>query len=364
MVRLVVSERALIVDFGSQRRMATTAHLKGIVSSSKVAIYQVSEADDLSSPERFKSAVRSELGLGPEDPVMLTAADIRRHAIAQEGEYGVVATVGVREAACPGMSHPYTPMRPSTINVVAWVPDNLTDQGLIDLLRTVAEAKAAAVADLMLRCSGRATGTVSDAITVASNQGEDGYLWAGLATTIGGKVAALTYKAITSVARDEKELLAWVLGAGIKELKEDAVRLYRAAPVPGITDDTAIRLFESELEELLSDPNVWAFLIAARELDIIGSSGLIPGLTRAEFEADSKRVIADELLATALSIYINGFKGLTATYWADSMKERLGLNASRLPMFEDDATAALVASALSRVYDRLLRAKRDGRGSI
>ena len=355
MVRLEIRGRALLVEFGSPRRVATTAHVKGLVNSSRVVIYQVSEEDDLSRPEDFKGRLRSELGLDPNDPIMLTAADIRRYIMEQEGEYGVLVTVGLSDVSCPGMKSLYEPLRPSTINVVAWVPDPLTDQGLLDLLRTVAEAKAAAAADLMLRCEGRAIGTVSDAITVASNTGEDGYLWAGPATSVGGRIARLTYRAVTSIKREVNEIVSHVLGLSIDQLASDAVKLYRSSPVPGVPESRVEDLVKSELSELLSDPNVWAFLIAARELDIVGSSGLIPGLSREEFEADSKKVIADELIATALSIYINGFKALTATYWADSLKDRLGMLLSRLPMFEDDVAAALVASALSRVYDRLLR---------
>ncbi len=355
MVRLEVRGKALIVDFGSPRRVATTAHVRGLVNSSTVAIYQVDEDENLSRPEELKERVRAGLGLGPEDPLMLTAADVRRYVLEEEGDYGVLATTGLKDAACPNMRNLYEPLRPSTINVIAWVPDRLTNQGLLDLLRTVAEAKAAAAADLLLRCDGRATGTVSDAVTVASQFGDDGYLWAGPATSVGGKIARLTYKAITSASRGSDEVLSQVLGLGLEELTSDALKLYRSAPVPGAPEDRVGSLVKSELADLLADPNVWAFLIAARELDIVGSSGLIPGLSREEFEADSKRVIADELLAAALSIYINGFKALTATYWADSAKDRLGLLLSRLPMFEDDAAAALAASALSRVYDRLLR---------
>ncbi len=357
MVELSLSDRALIIEFETPRHIATTAHLKGLVVSSRVAIYQVDEGVDLSKPEELKDSIRAELGLDPEDPVMLTAANVREYRLAQDGEYGAVATVGLTNPACPKMGAHYQPLRASTINVVAWVPDALTVQGLLDLFRTVSEAKAAAAADLLLRCNGRATGTVSDAVAVAAFYDAKGYMWAGPSTSVGGKAASLVYRVVTSTQRRPEDVLRSVLGLTLDDLASDAMVLYKRAPVPGVPDEEVRRLVTATLRDLLSDPNVWAFLIAARELDIIGSAGLIPGLSAEEFEQDSKKVIADELLATALSLYINGFKALTATYWADSMKEKLNLSLAKLPMFEDDVAASLVSSALSRVYDVLLRGR-------
>ncbi|MGC9072103.1 MAG: adenosylcobinamide amidohydrolase [Acidilobus sp.] len=360
MVRLSSTDRALIIDFETPRHIATTAHVKGLTVASRVAVYHVDESHDLSKPEELKDSIRAELGLEPEDPVMLTAADVSKYVHLEDGEYGVVATVGLSNPACPAMRALHMPYKGSTINVVAWVPDKLTIQAQLDLLRTVAEAKAAAAADLLLRCDGRATGTVSDALAVASFYDEKGYLWAGPSTTVGGRVASLTYRAITSVSRDFNEWLSSAIGMTLDDLVSDADALYRSAPVPGATEDAVRNLVRSTLQSFLADPNVWTFLVAARELDIIGGAGLIPQLGREEFEQDTKRVIADELLATALSLYLNGFKALTATYWADTLKRGLGLKLAGLPMFEDDIAAALVASALSRVYDSLLGGREGG----
>ncbi|WP_117353991.1 adenosylcobinamide amidohydrolase [Acidilobus sp. 7A] len=355
MVRLKLESGYLVVDLGSPRLIATTAHPKGLVTASKVAIVHVDKDADLSRPDDFKASVRGKLDLSEDDPVMLTAVDVNRYREAVEGDYGVLATVGLANAACHGMEATYRPLTASTINIVAWVPDRLTVSAILDLFRVVAETKAAAVADLMLRCDGgRATGTVSDAIAVAAVPSNNGYLWAGQATTVGSKVAALTYRALTAESPSVDDELRWGLGVSLEELLDDAIKLYQAAPVPGLNSLEAREIIRRELEKILRDPNVWPFIIAARESDLRGQSGLIPGLSRDEFEADSKRIIADELLATALSVYINGFRALTATYWADTLKGRLGLKLSALPMFEDDIAAALVASALSRVYDRLL----------
>lgn len=169
MVALELGDRYLIVNFDSPMHLLTTAHPEGLVRSSRVVIYQVTDSDDLSRPEKFKDEVRKSLGLSGSDPVMLTAADVSGYRKATDGNYGVVATVGLSHPSCHNMGLTYAPLTPSTINVVAWVPERLTMSAMLDLLRVVAETKAAASADLMLRCEGgRATGTVSDAITVAA----------------------------------------------------------------------------------------------------------------------------------------------------------------------------------------------------
>ncbi len=355
MVRPEVSDRYIVVDFETPRHVLTTAHPKGLVVSSRVAIYRVSEGDDLSKPEDFKEAVRSELGLDRDDPVMLTAADLRDYRyVRSEGE-GVIATVGLSNPACHNMHGGYTPLRPSTINVVAWTSEKLTVSGMLDLFRVISEAKAAAASDLLLRCEGRATGTVSDAVAVASFLDDNGYLWAGQATSLGSRLASMTYQAITARPPTPEEMLVRALGMGVEDLVEDAMKLYEKAPVPGYPPQVVRPMVLDEIRRELRDPNVVAFLIAARELDIHGASGTIPGVTAEEFSSDTKKVIADELLATSLSLYINGFKALTATYWSDTLKEKLGLRLSSLPMFEDDIASALAASALSRVYDRLLQ---------
>jgi alpha-ribazole phosphatase CobZ len=352
---LELGDRYLIMNFGAPRHVLTTAHPEGLVRASKVAIYQVTDSDDISRPEKFKEGVRRALGLSASDPVMLTAADVSRYRSAVEGDYGVVATVGLSHPSCHSMRSTYAPLMPSTINIVAWVPDRLTASAMVDLLRVVAETKAAASADLMLRCDGgRATGTVSDAIAVAATLDPSGALWAGQATTVGSKVASLVYRAIVSEKPSREQVLSWALGLSLEELVDDAMKLYRSAPVPGVAEGKVKEMVARELSHILQDPNVWAFIVAARENDIRGQEGLLPGLGSDEFAADTKKVIADELLATALSLYINGFKALTATYWADTMKDRLGLKLASLPMFEDDIAASLAASALSRVYDRLL----------
>ena len=353
MPRVELSGGCVLVLFDEPMDVLTTAEPAGLTKARGAAICKVDEtsAGDLG---RLKPSLRGALGLGAGDPILLTAADVSRYALVGDGGSGVVATVGIDEESCRPRAA-YEPPRASTVNLIAWTSEALTLGGMLDLFRTVVEAKAAAVALLLPSCPGLPTGTITDAVALAARRDDSrGYLWAGRATTVGGRVYEMVLKAVTSRAPPAEERLAWVLGVSLDDLVEDAIKLYRLAPVPGVGEEAVRDEVARELRALLRDPNVWALVISSRLLDVYGEQGAIPGLGAEEFKADTKKVVADELLASALSIYVNGFKGLLAAYWADRSKEAAGLSASRLPMFEDDVAGALAAAALSRVYDRLL----------
>ena len=92
---------------------------------------------------------------------MLTAADVRGHRAATDGGVEVLATVGLGHptlAAAPDDAGPVSLV--GTINLVAVVPERLSDAALVNAVATVTEAKAQALADLGLD----ATGTATDAL--------------------------------------------------------------------------------------------------------------------------------------------------------------------------------------------------------
>jgi len=70
-----------------------------------------------------------------------------------------------------------------TINIAIFVDQGLNINGLVDLVRTIEEAKCGALRDLSLPF----TGTASDAIAVGSSVGEE--YFAGPSTDLGKKVA-------------------------------------------------------------------------------------------------------------------------------------------------------------------------------
>ncbi|MEN2999498.1 MAG: bifunctional adenosylcobinamide hydrolase/alpha-ribazole phosphatase CbiS [Acidilobaceae archaeon] len=281
--------------------------------------------------------------------VFLTAADVRSYLRLSAKDFEVLATIGLSPPVCPG----YRGRGVGTVNLAVLTRAPLSESGLVDLLRTVAEAKSMAMAELLLRCPSRSPGTVSDAIAVgrpASLEGEEHF--AGMGTPLGSAVSEAIYMGLVREGMRRlgaEGVVANALGLRLEEMVDEAFKLYSLAPIPGAREEEVRRELRETLRKHLSDPNVAALLVAARELDLHALAGSLPGLSREEAEGDSVKVVADELLAFALSLYLAGFKGLLATYWVERLKKE---KMKELPLFEDDVLSALLASALSQLYER------------
>ena len=352
--RARLEEDSLVVDLGSEYTVLST--VSGLTRSRYLVFHHVDKGFSVRDVESYRRRVAEGLGLPANTPVFITAVEPGDHLVLRGSGVAVVATVGLRPPVCIEQEMLYDPPAPSTINVAVLVEEAvLSMPALVDLLRVAAEAKAVASSLLLLRCRGRPAGTVTDAIAVAARTGPRGLPWAGMATRLGNQAARLVYEAVLQGdKRSPGERLRDVLGLGPEELLDDMAKMYTQAPVPGVGPGEARRMLEEMLSRVLRDPNVWAFLVAARELDIHGAAGTLPGISRREFLGDSRGIVADEALASALAVYIAGFRGLLSAYWVDRSKHRAGLRLAELPPFEDDAAAALAGALLSRLYDRLL----------
>jgi len=288
--------------------------------------------------------------------VFLTAVpmDKLRHEVLDDKVH-IFATIGLHPPACIEMSKLFnTYLTASTINIAIAVNFSLTLSAMADLLRVVSEAKAVAASDSLLRCASRACGTVTDAIAILKpiDAGSQ-VLFVGVSTELGNKVAKAIHKMIISeaMAREASSVLKDVVGYGVEELLDLFLKVYRLSPIPGVSEDVVLKKAEELLTQFLKDPNVWSFLVAARELDLHGLSGTIAGLLREEFEGDSKKIIADELLGLTLASYLGGAKAIFSMYWIERLKERRSVEHWKSHMFEDDVISALIASLLTRVLD-------------
>ncbi|MEM1637277.1 MAG: bifunctional adenosylcobinamide hydrolase/alpha-ribazole phosphatase CbiS [Pyrobaculum sp.] len=318
------------VDLGGRHRALST--LPGPEVVSKIVFLQVEEdfrGDYLQKAEEVRRRH------GAETAVFLTAADLKQAFTTAEGRgVRVFATAALSPASCVG-----------TINLAVVAERPLSRWGLADLLRTVVEAKALAAVDRMLRCGGRRSpGTVTDAVLVAApvDLPEEQH-FAGPATELGRAAASLVYKAV--VGADRYDLFERALGASREEFAEAFRSLLREAPLP-VEPGDALR----QLERYLQDPNVWALIIAASELDAAGYAGLIPGVTPEEFAADTPRIVADELLGVALADYLGGFNAVLTLYWVERVKKRGAFR--ELGPFTDDVFSALLAAAYLDLYKK------------
>lgn len=327
--------------------------------------YQPKIADSIvfkKVPEDFRCSIEDGLNtyycrlrdsLGLKDAIVfLTAADVKKYLYNElpDGS-AIIATVGLKSPACPGGN---VDNSNSTINIAVLANTALSENGLVDLLRVIAEAKSLAIAELLLRCKFRSSGTVSDAIAVGRPMSLKGLEhFSGMATRIGGYIALEVYRGLINFGMELLGLEGYLynlLGLTFEELLNIAVEVYEKAPIPSLDAKKARERLRTLIIEFLKDPNILSIIIAARELDLHASVGSIPNLTVEDYEDDSVKIVADELLATALALYISGFKGLLATYWVEKLKEEklLGLE---LPVFEDDILSALIGSAITKLYE-------------
>jgi alpha-ribazole phosphatase CobZ len=291
--------------------------------------------------------------------IFLTAVNIdKMKHVSLEGNTHVFATIGLEPPACIEMRDISEQcLRVSTINIVVVVNQPLTVNAMTDLLRVVAEVKAIAVADAMLRCESRACGTVTDAIAILKPMSmRDEILFAGMATEIGNRIAKAVHSIIIAEAMsgDLDTLLKRVLGYSTDELLEIFKNALNNLELPNLPKDAVVSEAKILLTKFLRDPNVWSFIIASRELDLHGIAGTIPGLSRNEFLLDSKKILADELMGMALATYLASSKVLFSMYWIEKLKENKALMFWKEPMFGDDIVSALLAALLTLILDRYL----------
>jgi adenosylcobinamide amidohydrolase len=151
-------------------------------------------------PAAHASAIAAGCGLGEASgAALLTAVDVAEHAGAADGGAEVVATTGlgaITWAAAPD-GH-YEVWEPGTINVVAWVPEPVSDAALVNLVATVTEAKVQALAEAGVA----ATGTPTDAVVVCCPSGvpldDAHHRYGGPRSTWGARVARATLAAVTA----------------------------------------------------------------------------------------------------------------------------------------------------------------------
>lgn len=283
--------------------------------------------------------------VSPEELIDLELSEVRAR---------IFMTISPRPPTCLESPEVYESLRSGTVNIAVVIEEPLSFSAMVDLVKTVTEAKAAAFSDVLVRCESRAVGTVSDAVAILKPVDiADEMLFSGFSTRVGRAVARAVYGALVSkiLGEDVNTDLKRVIGLGINELLDIFEHVYSKAAIPGLNTGEARERAREILAGFLKDPNVWSFLIAARELDLHGLAGTIPGLTSREFRDDSVKIVADEVLGLALALYLAGIKGMFSMYWVERIKKRGELPHDELGVFEDDVVSALVGSIITVLLD-------------
>src|SRR3954468_22669537 len=145
----------------SMRAVASSPHGGGLGMRRGGGNAQVPPSYARRDPDHHLGKLAVSLGLPGKGIGLLTAADVRAYSSGMDAGVEVVATVGLSTptlAAAPPDPRPLSLV--GTINIVAAVPERLSDAALVNMVATVTEAKTQALRDAGLDATGTRTGAV------------------------------------------------------------------------------------------------------------------------------------------------------------------------------------------------------------
>jgi adenosylcobinamide hydrolase len=180
------------------RAIASSPHGGGLGSRRWIVNAQVPASYGRRDPDHHLAKLAVSLGLPGRGVGMLTAADVRGYTAASDGGVEVLATVGLGHptlAAAPDEAGPVSLV--GTINVVAIIPERLSDAALVNAVATVTEAKAQALRDLRLD----ATGTATDACCIICPDEAKGHAFGGPRSLWGARLARAVHRAVLDGGR-------------------------------------------------------------------------------------------------------------------------------------------------------------------
>lgn len=182
------------------RAIASASHGGGLGLRSWVVNAQVPASYARRDPDDHLRRLAASLGLAGRGVGLLTAADVRHHR--QVREAGVVATATV------GLGHPLRAAAPDqgvrpamvgTINLVAVLPERMSDAALVNAVGTATEAKVQALADLGLA----ATGTATDAVCILCPDEGRASAFGGPRSPWGSRLARAVYATVMGGAGED-----------------------------------------------------------------------------------------------------------------------------------------------------------------
>ena len=184
----------LVWRFDAPVRVISSApHGGGIGLRSWVLNAQVPSDYSRLDPAAHIADIAATLALEGAGVGMLTAADVRAVREATDGGVDAAVTVGLRQPTWAAAPHE-TAELVGTINVVAWIPVCLSATALVNVVATVAEAKAQA----LFEAGVAGTGTATDAVVIAcpDEHAGDGEAFGGPRSTWGARLARATHAAV------------------------------------------------------------------------------------------------------------------------------------------------------------------------
>jgi adenosylcobinamide hydrolase len=210
---------------------------------------------------------------------MVTAAKIKNYSCvtkkAVDFSVSVAATAGCSHGESSGEAMDVEET-PGTINVIVFIDGAPTDSCIIASLITATEAKSAALRDFDVRSfytGDSATGSITDSVTVATNNQGKAIVYGGPASKLGQMVGYCTRKAVTEALVKQEPI--WACRTVIDRLKERHLPFEKLAAEVSKVEGLAIDA--KDLAQILKDnPLVALYLLAAAKLDDDVKKNLVP----------------------------------------------------------------------------------------
>jgi len=282
--RLVVNENVLAVICDNFLRTISSAIFNGGSKPVK-AVLNVGVPEGYSDrslhldPLELITSSAPKVGATDNYLAMVTAAKIKNYSLVSKKNTDYSVTV----AATAGCSHGESSGEEmaveeitGTINIIIFIDGNPTDSCMVATLITATEAKSAALHDFDVRSrytGDSATGSITDAVTVASTgRGKEVYL-GGPASKLGKLVGYCTRQAVVEALLKQEPV--WANRNVADRLKERHLPLEKLAAEISKINDLAVT--PDGLDKILkAHPSVGWQLLAAAKLDDDYKKNLLP----------------------------------------------------------------------------------------
>jgi adenosylcobinamide amidohydrolase len=180
------------------RTIASAPHGGGLGVRRWVVNAQVPTSYARRDPDHHLGKLGVSLGLRGKGVGLLTAVDVRRYRTAVDSGVEAWGTVSLGHAVQAAAPHDPAPVAlVGTVNIVAVLPEPLSDAALVNVVATASEAKAQALHDLGLA----ATGTATDAIVVLCPPEGRPHDFGGPRSVWGARLARVVHDVVLGGAR-------------------------------------------------------------------------------------------------------------------------------------------------------------------
>ena len=314
------------------------------------------EAGDFLKEEMIK------LGL-PDDQVVaiMTAAKMKNVEVEtlkfEDLTLTAFVTAGAYFAAAPGdaiaskqTAFPFKKW--GTINIIILADGNLTQSCMVNAVVTATEAKVVALRELDVRSrfSGEiATGTVTDSVVVACTGRGKPIKYAGTGTVLGELIGKCVKAALKRAIYNQEKLVP--NRSLITRLQERGVTISGLTILfsqirPSLRENADMRKqFREELEQVLSDQNIAALVVAGLRLDEDAKADLIPENPANEY---GKNFVLHKILQKAVIDYMSDEKASSKQVRPDYLSS---IFSDRLGWFSRSILSAVMHSVYTKVAE-------------